>query len=232
MIVNRDGFILVNKPFGWTSFDAVQYLKRKLRLKKAGHAGTLDPIATGLLIVLSEKYTVKFDSFMKGIKKYRTSVLFGVESDTDDITGKVKVAEKLLVEQKSDDFKDLFYEFINSHKGEIVQEVPKYASIKFKGKPLYKYARNGQEVTVQPRRIFIHDIHVDKIDFPYANIDITSDKGFYVRSFCRDIGLYCGVGALMLSLIRTGIGEYLLDDAKDIHDITLEDLRLLDDENN
>ena len=222
--MNKSGYFLVNKPFGWTSFDIVQYLKRALHLKKVGHAGTLDPIAEGLMIILSEQCTGQFELFSSGIKEYRTRILLGAASDTDDISGHVTIAEKGCMDG-ADELKKKIFRYAETQRGEIQQKVPVYSAVKFKGKPLYHYAREGIDVKCKTRGVSIHDISLNSFDPPFVDMTLLTGRGFYVRSFCRDLGEFCGTGALMLRLTRTRIGDFSLDEAKDVKDITLDDLR-------
>lgn len=225
--MNKSGFFLINKPLGWTSFDVVQRVKKKFSLKKAGHAGTLDPVASGLIIVLSEAFTKKFDYFSSGIKEYKTRIFFGAESETDDITGRVTVAEHDETERLKKNLTERLESFISRQTGRFYQIAPKFSSIKFRGRPLYAYARKGIPVSVSPRLVCVHDVTIDNVQFPFVDLTIRADRGFYVRSFSRDIGHYCGTGALMLLLTRTRIEPYGIEEAKNVNDLNIEDMRTI-----
>ncbi|MDD2489693.1 MAG: tRNA pseudouridine(55) synthase TruB [Bacilli bacterium] len=215
-----EGIIPINKPKGYTSRDVVNEVSKILNIKKIGHTGTLDPIATGVLVLCMGKAT-KISSFITALDKcYQTEILLGVETDTLDITGNIIKKDKIpsLTEK---DIKTVLLSFV----GEIEQEVPLYSAVKVKGKKLYQYARAQEKVKLPKKKIMIKELNL--IDGPVKvkdgikfKIECKVSKGTYIRSLIRDIGYCLGTVATMTSLIRTKQGQYELSDC-----YTLDDLR-------
>ncbi len=205
---NFSGIILVDKPEGPSSFDVVKKIRTCLKVKKAGHFGTLDPASSGLLIVALSKATKFFDIFKKKEKVYYVTVELGIETDTYDKTGKIiKKTEKIDVSR--DELESAIKNFI----GEIEQIPPPFSAKKFKGKPLYEYAREGRPIIPKPSKVFIHYIKLFKYEPPIFEIEVRCSSGTYMRSLAKDIGELLGVGAVMYSLRRLKIGEYSLEKA-------------------
>ena len=218
--VIQDNIILVNKPKGPTSFDVVRKIRQKLKVKKVGHAGTLDPMAEGLLIVGIGAGTKKLGDFLKLPKTYDAKVLFGIRTDTGDITG--MVLERKVV-PKFDEEK--FNSAVESMVGKHSFPVPAYSAIKMAGQPLYKRARAGETFDLPIKEMEI--IHVSKgemrsIQGGYeACLTIRVSSGTYIRSIVQEIGRLMDLPATLLELKRTSIGNYLLEDAVRVEDVEL-----------
>lgn len=221
---SKFGFFLVNKPLGISSYDVVREFKKVYPKIKIGHAGTLDPLASGLLIILLGKACKQQAEFMGLEKEYQAKIVFGLISDTYDLGGKVKIAngsdlfKKLSLLSKERIEKALsFYE-----KG-YLQTVPAFSAVKRKGQPLYKLARKGEKITNLPKKeVKIGDIKViDYKDgvFPQVEIVIKVSKGFYVRSLAFDLGKKLRVGGVLAGLVRTKIGKFSLKEAIELKDI-------------
>ena len=213
--MEKDGIILLNKKKGITSFKAINELKLNIHANKVGHAGTLEPMAEGLMLVMINSATKFSDKFMKKDKEYYVEMELGYETDTYDSDGqKTKVYEGTI---KYD--KDNTIETINSFIGTQYQVPPIYSAIKVNGKKMYEMAREGKDVERKPRKIVIKSI--SNIDFNdniiMFNVEVSS--GTYIRSLIRDIGERLNFGATMTKLVRTKIDDYLLDDAFTIEEI-------------
>ena len=191
------GFLLVNKDSGITSSRVVQIVKKKFNLKKVGHLGTLDPMATGLLIIAINRATKFASLLLQSEKSYRAEVTLGTQTDTDDAEGTV-ISTKKNHKNKSE-VKEALLTFL----GESEQLPPNYSALKHKGKPMYKYARDGIKVDKPARKIFIKNINNIEINLPKVSFDIQCTKGTYIRSIARDLGIELGCGAHLSKLIRT-----------------------------
>ena len=212
------GFLLVNKDSGITSSRVVQILKKKFNLKKVGHLGTLDPMATGLLIIAINRATKFASLLLQSEKSYRAEVTLGTQTDTDDGEGAV-ISTKKNFKNKSE-VKEALLTFL----GESEQLPPNYSALKHKGKPMYKYARDGIKVDKPARKIFIKNIDNIEINFPKVSFDIRCSKGTYIRSIARDLGIKLSCGAHLSKLIRTSQEKFMLSDACSIDDANLEKL--------
>ena len=201
-----NGILILNKPKGMTSFAVVNTI-HKLTKAKAGHAGTLDPMATGILVILLGKATKSAKLFESSDKEYEAEMTFGVETDSLDSTGKV------LSERKAAVTKEQLLSVMKEFEGEIEQVPPMVSAIKKQGVRLYKLARRGIEVEREPRRITIHRLELTSFSGDKATIRVVCSKGTYIRSLCADIGAKLGCGAVMSGLVRTRSGEYSLNDA-------------------
>lgn len=205
----EDGkLLLINKPLHWTSFDIIRKLRSLLRIKKIGHAGTLDPLATGLVIVCTGKFTKKINDYMAQEKEYTGHFTLGAVTPSYDL------------ETEPEQFKD--YSFITPemleaaiHKfiGEIEQLPPIYSAIKKDGVRLYELARKGEEIELQTRKVFIKDFTITDINLPEVEFKVTCSTGTYIRSLANDFGVELGCGAYLSSLCRTRIGKFSLDEA-------------------
>ena len=213
-----DGILLINKPSGPTSHDVVNIVRRKFKTKKVGHLGTLDPLATGLLIVAIGKATKTAQTIVKDVKEYEFKLKLGISTETDDLAGKT-VFEKELPSNCIDKLKSILPKFI----GSINQIPPNYSAIKKNGKKLYELARQGIEVKPDPRPVEIFNIDILEINLPSISMRMSCSSGTYVRSVCRDIGLDLGCGGVANDINRTKIGEYILSNA-----ITLDKILSLD----
>ncbi|MEN6317773.1 MAG: tRNA pseudouridine(55) synthase TruB [Syntrophaceae bacterium] len=208
-----NGIIVIDKPSGKTSHDVVADVKNALAVKKAGHTGTLDPMATGVLPVCINEATKLVQFFSMDTKDYAVTMLMGVTTDTQDIEGKVIARSDLCI--KSNDIENAIYRFV----GKIQQVPPQYSAIKFKGKSLYKWARKGIAIDPLPRSIEIYNIRIDNIALPYITFSVSCSKGTYVRSLCSDVGKILGCGACMASLRRTRSGNFSENSAVLLEDI-------------
>jgi len=211
-------FLLIDKLKGITSHDVVDQLRNITGIKKIGHAGTLDPMAKGLLVVgIGRESTKKLGSISKDTKKtYEAEIFLGRETDTYDADGEI-VAETADCTQPSlVDIKKI----VNKFHGEIAQTPPKFSAIKIKGKKAYELARKGEDVKLDPRKITIYSIKILKYSFPNLSIEVECSSGTYIRSLANDIGKELGCGAHLSGLIRTGIGEFKLENAVNLKNLT------------
>ena len=205
--------LLIDKPLRWTSFDAVRKIRNLIRIKKVGHAGTLDPLATGLLIICTGKFTKKINEYMAREKEYTGTITLGATTPTYDLESEpvnFKPTDSLTEEQ----LKATTNFFI----GEILQIPPAHSAIKQDGKRVYELARQGKEVKLEPRKITIKEFEITGIELPVVHFRVVCSTGTYIRSLANDFGEKLGCGAYLSSLCRTRIGEFLLSDA-----ITIEE---------
>ncbi len=208
------GILLVDKPQDWTSQDAVSCIKHRFHLKKAGHCGTLDPMATGLLVLLFGKCTKLQDSLMAKDKVYRASMRLGIETDTEDATGNV-VAEHSIEGIDGEAVRKSAQSLI----GELMQVPPMVSAIKRNGRKLYELARKGITVEREPRKISIFSIEIERISLPDVDFIVHCSKGTYVRTLCADWGRALGCGANMTALRRLRSGEHSVENAYTIETI-------------
>ena len=213
-----NGFLLVNKDSGITSSRVVQILKKKFNLNKVGHLGTLDPMATGLLIIAINRATKFASLLLQSEKSYRAEVTLGIQTDTDDAEGEAVSLKDVNINEFEAE------EALLTFLGESDQLPPNYSALKHKGKPMYKYARDGIKVEKAARKILIKNIQNIEIDLPRVSFDIQCSKGTYIRSIARDLGLRLGCGAHLSKLIRTSQEKFTLSDACSIDDINLKKL--------
>ncbi len=208
---DKSGILLVNKPAGWTSHDVVGFVRSRFNVPKVGHCGTLDPAATGLLVIVLGKFTKLSQKFSGENKVYEARIQLGTETDTQDLDGEVirtsptdGITEDMLC--------NAFAEFV----GDILQVPPMVSAKKKDGERLYDLARKGVEVQRDPVPVTIHSIEVTNISLPYADFIVSCSKGTYVRTLCADIGAKLGCGACLHSLNRIRSGEFDLSDAHDV----------------
>ncbi len=203
-----NGILNVNKPLGMTSHDVVDSVRRMVNTRRVGHAGTLDPAATGVLLVCIGSATRVSDYLMAGTKAYRATIRLGATSTTDDSEGAITIngSASFTIE---DEFKRALGPFI----GQIDQVPPIYSAIKVGGRPLYDRARSGQNVVVAPRRVRIDALSVVDWRPPEVVIDVVCSKGTYIRALARDIGSNLGVGAYLSGLTRTRSGHFGVEDS-------------------
>jgi tRNA pseudouridine55 synthase len=200
--------LLLDKPIGWTSFNMVQKVRHLTKVAKVGHAGTLDPLATGLLIICTGKFTKQINTYMGMTKEYTGSMVIGATTPTYDLESEpenFKTIDHITEEQ----IKDATRQFI----GEILQMPPQHSAIKKDGKRLYESARQGIEVKVDPRPITIESFEITHIQLPQIDFKVVCSTGTYIRSLVKDFGDALGVGAYMSALRRTKIGAFNVDDA-------------------
>lgn len=210
-----DLIISLNKPKDITSQKAVSAVKNLLRIKKAGHTGTLDPMATGLLLVCTGKATRLAGYFSAFDKDYRVLMKLGESTDTQDAYGKItSKVESIDVDETS------LNNVLKSFEGRITQTPPMFSALKHKGKPLYKYAREGIEIDREQRVVNISKIELLDFKSPLVKLDVSCSKGTYMRTLCDDIGNKLSVGAHLFELERTAIGSFSLSDS-----LSLEELR-------
>ncbi|MFA5339604.1 MAG: tRNA pseudouridine(55) synthase TruB [Candidatus Omnitrophota bacterium] len=206
-----DGILLVDKPVGMTSHDMIDLIRRNFGIKKAGHAGTLDPAATGLLVILTGKATKLSLKFMSGDKEYEAVITLGRKTDSGDAEGKV-LAETAYAHITAEKIRDVFKGF----EGETGQVPPMFSAIQIKGKRLYQLARRGEEVPREPRNINIKELRITVIELPLVHFTVRCSKGTYIRKLCDDIGDRLGCGGYLSSLRRTASGEFALKDSIDM----------------
>ena len=202
-----DGVLNIRKEKGYTSFDVVAKLRGILHMKKIGHTGTLDPEAEGVLPVVLGKATKLVDLLTEKQKTYEALLHLGLETDTQDMTGKV------LREQPVNVTEEEASAVIRSFLGEQQQIPPMYSALKVDGKKLYELAREGKTVERKPRTVHFYEIEIKKIELPYIRFSVTCSKGTYIRTLCHDIGQKLGCGGCMEELIRTRSGNFDLEDS-------------------
>jgi tRNA pseudouridine55 synthase len=204
-----DGVLLVDKPAGPTSHDVVDRVRRQFGFNKVGHCGTLDPAATGLLILVLERATKLQDRLMSDDKAYEGTMRLGISTDSQDVDGQI-IAEKPVPALAAEDVERVFARF----RGDIQQVPPMVSAVKHQGTPLYKLARKGKTVEREPRLVHIYDLRVLQLDLPRIKFRAVCTKGTYVRTLCSDIGDALGCGAHLFELRRTRSGKF---DVKDAH---------------
>jgi tRNA pseudouridine55 synthase len=208
----NDSVLLIDKPYGWTSFQVIRKLQYGLKIKKMGHAGTLDPLATGLLILCTGKKTKEIDSYQAQIKEYTGELLLGKTTASFDLeTDFDSSFDADIVNQITEN--DIL-EALKKFQGEIDQVPPIYSAIKIDGQRLYEKARKGEEIEIKSRKVTIESFEItDFSKFPFLSFKIICSKGTYIRSLVRDLGVALGIGACMTALRRTAIGNFRVEDA-------------------
>ena len=207
--------LLVDKPRGWTSFDVVHFTRKLLRVRKAGHAGTLDPMATGLLIICTEARTREMEQFIGMDKEYEVEMMLGARTESYD-------AETPIIERRdiADLTPDRVRETLRSFVGPQAQVPPMWSAVKVRGKPLYRYARKGQVVERAPRQVVVHALEERDISLPAVRFRLRCSKGTYVRSLVNSVGEHLGCGAYVSALRRTRIGPYNVADALTVEQLS------------
>lgn len=200
--------ILIDKPFSWTSFKVVHQIRKAVKVKKVGHAGTLDPRATGLLIICTGKMTKSISQFQDLPKTYSGIITLGKKTKSMDLETE-PFEEKPVENISEEDILEVRDKFI----GEIEQIPPMYSAVKVKGKRLYKYARNGETVEREKRNINIYKFEIEKVELPDIHFKIICSKGTYIRVIANDFGDELGCGGLLSKLRRENIGEHTVDQA-------------------
>lgn len=211
----ENGILNINKPEGWTSQDVVAKLRGRLHIRRVGHTGTLDPMATGVLPVCFGKATRIIEYYDDDFKTYEAEMKLGMVTDTLDITGTVLETKPVDVSEED------VIQTIDSFRGWITQIPPKYSALKLNGKPLYKYAREGVEVEIKSRKIYVEDIQPVEVNLRENRIlfRVTCSKGTYIRTICDDIGKKLGCGGTMTSLQRIQSGCFRVEDARTLPEI-------------
>lgn len=216
-----DQIILVDKPTGISSFGVVARVRRYLTKQaghkiKVGHCGTLDPFATGLLILVSGKNTKRAGEFSGLDKEYEATIYLGAKSSTGDPEGEI---EQVSGQQPSlSEVREALNRFI----GKITQTPPAFSAIKINGRRAYQLARQGKEVDIPSRQVTIYDINIESYNYPYLVIKTKVSSGTYIRSLAQDIGETLGVGAYTTQLRRLSVGEYSVSEAKPLEDFTVQ----------
>ena len=214
-IYEQGRVLLIDKPYDWTSFDVVRKVRGMLKIRKIGHAGTLDPLASGLLILCTGKFTKKINEYMAAEKEYIGSFTLGATTPTYDL------------ESEPENF--LTYEHLTRKQleeatapftGDILQTPPMHSAIKKDGKRVYKLARQGKEVELEPRAVTIKEFSIVKVELPVVHFKIVCTTGTYIRSIANDYGKMLGCGAYLSGLVRTRIGTFQLEDALSLEQLT------------
>lgn len=223
-----NGILLIDKPSGWTSFDVVAKVRGIIRREtgvkrvKVGHTGTLDPLATGLLVLVVGSYTKRVPELSKADKTYEVTVKLGETSSTGDEEG---------IKAKSGESREMSFEelqtVLKTFVGEIEQVPPAYSAIKVNGQRAYKLARAGKEVVIKPRKVTIYGITDVEYEHPFVKFTTKVSSGTYIRTLVEDIGKSLGTGAYMSDLRRTQIGTLDITDARDVDELHGESLHLL-----
>jgi len=209
-----NGILIVDKPKGMTSHDVVDFVRRRFALKKVGHAGSLDPIATGVLVLLLGTTTKLSAKIMGDDKTYDAILKCGIATDTLDAEGKI-TEEKDINGLNEEKVKRVFSQFC----GEQLQVPPAYSAVKHKGEPLYKLARRGVFIEKEPRRINIKELLVDEVKLPFVSFRVYCSKGTYIRKLCDDIGRRLGCGAHMTALRRLKSGEFEIENSVSVNEL-------------
>lgn len=209
-----DGIILIDKEEGMTSFDVVKAIRRILTVKKVGHAGTLDPFATGLLIILLGQGTKLSNYLMAGDKVYEATMRLGVETDTQDPTGRV-VKRCLVPEFEPEFIRKVAHRFV----GEIEQVPPSFSAVNYRGKRAYELARRGIKMDLQKRRVKVHSLAITSLNLPDVTMKVTCSRGTYVRSLAADLGKELGTGAHLKALRRFSSGPFSVKEALSLEDV-------------
>lgn len=221
-----DGIILVNKPKNWTSFDVVNKIRRIIQNSEynttgkkrypVGHTGTLDPLATGLLVILVGKYTKNAEKLSKLDKEYDFTMMLGVNSSTGDEEG-----EKTKNSSRYPDISEI-KTTIDKLTGEIQQTPHKFSAIKINGKKAYELARKGQEVKLEPRKVIVEKLDINSYDYPNISLSTKVSSGTYIRSLVEDIGEKLETGAYMTSLNRSKVGDFSIENSITMEGIDID----------
>jgi len=205
------GILIIDKPVGLTSHDVVQKIRRAYAIRQVGHAGTLDPIASGVLVLLVGSATRIAQYLQEDDKEYHLVLKLGLETDTQDITGKT-LSESDPSGVTEADLKTA----IDRYRGTFSQVPPSFSAVKRGGQPLYKLARQGVQVQADPREVTVYSIEVSEVNLPHVSMKVVCSKGTYMRTLCHDIGRDLGVGGCMESLVRVRSGRFLIGEAVDL----------------
>lgn len=214
---DMDGVLVIDKPEGITSFGVVKAVKRILKAKKVGHGGTLDPFATGVLPILINKATKIASDLLHKDKEYSATMKLGIETDTQDLTGKIVYESPEIVFER-EEIESVFKGFI----GKIKQTPPAFSAIKYQGIPSYKWTRRGKKIPQQCRMVEVYSLKIKEFDLPYVTFEIVCSKGTYIRTLCTDVGRLLGCGAHLTRLRRLRCGKFTLE-----HAISLKEVRPL-----
>ncbi len=205
----KSGILTIDKPRGLTSHDVIQAVRRAARVRRVGHAGTLDPLATGVLVVCLGSATRVIEEIQAAEKHYRTRVRLGIETSTHDAEG-----EAVESRDPSGLTRKRVEEALDAFRGEILQKPPMYSALKHEGKRLYELARAGIDVEREPRPVTVHQLEMIEWDPPELVLEMTVSKGTYVRAIARDLGRDLGAGGHLVDLRRTAIGRFTIENAE------------------
>ena len=215
-----DGTLVIDKPKDWTSFDVVAKIRNKLGVKKVGHTGTLDPMATGVLVLCLGKAT-KLAQEMTGYdKEYIAEVTLGATTPTDDAEGEVTPFPGATKKTKEE-----ILSALKNFEGEIMQMPPQFSAKKIKGKRAYAMARKGQEVKLESVKVTVHELELLDFKWPVIKVRVSSGKGFYVRSLARELGEKLGTGGYLTALQRTKVGPFDIQQAQKIEEVSQSSIR-------
>lgn len=211
---NEGYTLLIDKKLDWTSFDVVKKIRNITKSKKVGHAGTLDPLASGLLIICTGKHTKKINEFLNLDKTYTGKFVLGSKTPSHDLETEISETKPLTgVNEKK------IKEVANSFLGIQLQRPPKYSAVKVNGKRAYELARKDQEVIIEEKEVKVNSFEILEIKLPIISFSISCSKGTYIRSLARDLGLKLGCGAYLSELRRTKIGNFNVDHASTIEEL-------------
>lgn len=205
--------IFIDKPLRWTSFDVIRKMRSVIRIKKIGHAGTLDPLASGLLIVCTGKFTKKINEYMAREKEYTGIITLGATTPTYDLE-----SEPVDLKDLSDITQEKVFATTETFTGDILQKPPIHSAIKQNGKPVYLLARKGIDVKMESRPVTIKEFEITLINIPEVHFRIVCSTGTYIRSLANDFGAALGCGGYLSKLCRTRIGEFQLSNATSLED--------------
>ena len=209
--MRMDGLLVIDKPIGMTSLDAVRIIKARWSLRKAGHVGTLDPFATGVLPIVMDEGTKLVPFLREDPKEYEAVMKLGEETTTDDYTG--EISRRGSWEELTE---ETIREAFRSFQGRMLQRPPMFSAVKVKGKPLYRMARKGIEIDREEREVQLYELQVHEVDLPLVHFSVSCSKGTYIRALARDLGRTMGCGAHLLSLRRTRSGSFTIQQALSI----------------
>lgn len=212
-----DGILIVDKPLGVTSHDIVDFIRKRFHIKKVGHAGTLDPAATGVLVVLLGEATKWSGKLSSDDKEYKGCLTLGVTTDSLDRDGRI-IKEEKVIDVNLKQVEEVFGQFL----GKITQIPPMFSALKYNGQRLYKLARKGIEVARRPRQVFIHELKLARFLPPHIHFVVKCSKGTYIRSLCQDIAQRLGYAGFLSELQRIGCGPFTIDQA-----VSLDELKRL-----
>ena len=205
-----NGFIVLDKPSNMSSMKAIAILRRKAGRPKTGHAGTLDPLATGVLVCALGKATKSISRMMNTTKRYRTMVDLSAFTSTDDLEGEPERITPDGIPTQSG-----LEEALEAFTGSFLQRPPAFSAMKVKGRRAYQLARSGEEVVLEPRPVMVHEMTLLRYEWPMIELELLVDKGFYVRSLARELGIRLGTGGHCTSIRRTAVGPFTLEGAHD-----------------
>jgi tRNA pseudouridine55 synthase len=215
-----DGIIVINKPNGITSHDVVTVVRRKFKMKRVGHAGTLDPLATGVMVMLLGKSTKLFDKFVSFDKAYTATLILGTTTDSADTQG--KITEQKPFENVT---KEMFLNVLKDFLGKTEQLPPMVSAVKYKGRKLYELARKGIVVERKPRNIEIYKLELLEFNPPLVKFYLECSKGTYVRQLAHDVGIKLGCGACICQIERTQVGRFSIQEAVSLEELNESHIR-------